>query len=126
MSRDKNMIFKTRADAVYGLMDLMQHARERMSEVRLPVLYLYGAHDDLIPKRAAFFAAHRLPPGGRSAYYVDGYHLLTRDLEAQTVWTDVLAFIADPHANLPSHAPAIPERLARDRRTAAAEAPPKG
>ena len=126
MSRDPQMIFKTRADSVYGLTDLMQHARERIGGVRGPVLYLYGAHDDLIPKPAAFFAAAHLPPGGRSAYYEAGYHLLTRDLQAQVVWTDILAFITDPCAPLPSGAPPIPKRAPlRDRREASAgQAPP--
>jgi alpha-beta hydrolase superfamily lysophospholipase len=119
MGRDRHMIFKTRVDAVYGLTDLMQHARERIGGVRGPVLYLYGAHDDLIPKPAAFFAAARLPPGGRSAYYAAGYHLLTRDLQAQTVWTDILAFIADPKAPLPSGAPPIPRDRSGPLRTAA-------
>ena len=125
MGRDANMIFKTRVDAVYGLTDLMQAARERIGKVRGPVIYLYGAHDDLIPKSAAFFAAARLPAGGRTAYYDAGYHLLTRDLQAQTVWTDVLAFIADPHAALPSAAPPIPTRRPlTDRIAAAVEARP--
>ncbi|CAN5388345.1 alpha/beta hydrolase [soil metagenome] len=122
MGRDRQMIFKTRVDAIYGLTDLMQHARERIGAVRGPVLYLYGAHDDIIPKNAAFFAASRLPPQGRSAYYEAGYHLLTRDLQAQTVWTDALAFIADPLAPLPSGAPPISRRATpRDRTTAAVE-----
>ena len=125
MSRDKQMLFKTRVDCVYGLMDLMQHARERIGQVRGPVLYLYGAHDDLIPKKAAFFAASRLPTGGRTAYYEAGYHLLTRDLQAQTVWTDVLSFIADPRGPLPSAAPAIPGS-SNSRMTAAAGPPAPG
>jgi alpha-beta hydrolase superfamily lysophospholipase len=119
MSRDPNMIFRTRIGTIYGLTDLMQHARERIGQVRGPVLYLYGAHDDLIPKPAAFFAAGRLPPGARTAYYPQGYHLLTRDLQAQTVWTDILAYIAEPRAPLPSHAPPIPDRLTREQYTAA-------
>ena len=112
-------------DCVYGLMDLMQRARERIGQVRGPVLYMYGAHDDLIPKKAAFFAAAHLPPGGRTAYYASGYHLLTRDLQAQTVWTDILAFIADPKATLPSGAPPIPSREGQSRRVAG-EAPDRG
>ena len=123
MGRDRRMLFKTRVDCVYGLMDLMQHGRERIGQVKGPVLYLYGAHDDLIPKKAAFFAAGHLPPGGRTAYYASGYHLLTRDLQAQTVWTDILSFIADPSGRLPSDAPPIPGTMTDGRRTAAATTP---
>ena len=119
MGRDRQMIFATRADATYGLVALMQQARERIGRVRAPghALYLYGAHDDLIPKSAAFFAAGAFErAGGRSAYYDTGYHLLTRDLRRTRVLDDVLAFIRDPSGPLPSGAPPIPTKMtAQDR-----------
>ena len=127
MGRDREMIFATRADATYGLLDLMQEARERIGKIRDPqhALYLYGAHDDLIPKSAAFFAAGEFErAGGRSAYYETGYHLLTRDLHRTRVLDDVLAFIRDPAAPLPSGAPPVPTRMTaqdvKDERLAAA------
>lgn len=119
MGRDHQMIFATRADATYGLVQLMQEAREKIGRVRDPrrALYLYGAHDDLIPKSAAFFAAGEFErAGGRSAYYDTGYHLLTRDLRRTRVLDDVLAFIGDPASPLPSGAPPVPTRMtAQDR-----------
>ena len=111
MGRDRHMIFATRVDATYGLVDLMQSARTRIGRLPRPerTLYLYGAHDDLIPKPAAFFAAARLADaGGRTAYYPDGRHLLTRDLHRARVLDDVLAFLRDPSAPLPSAPPPIP------------------
>lgn len=111
MGRDPHMIFRTRVDATYGLVNLMQAARERIGRLPHPqrALYLYGAHDDLIPKAAAFFAADRLrAAGGRTAYYPDGRHLLTRDLGRARVIGDVLAFLRDPAAPLPSAPPLIP------------------
>ena len=111
MGRDRHMIFATRVDATYGLVNLMQAARERIGRLPQPAraLYLYGAHDDLIPKPAAFFAAERLArAGGRTAYYPDGRHLLTRDLGRARVIGDVLAFLRDPAAPLPSAPPPIP------------------
>ncbi len=108
MGRDKNLIFSTRIDAAYGLMNLMQQAREDIGDVKLPVLYAYGAHDTLIPKVAAFFAAAHLGPSGRSAYYPNGWHLLNRDLDADVVLADVVSFIRDPAAPPPSGAPPIP------------------
>ena len=113
MGRDGHMIFATRVDATYGLVNLMQAARERIGRLPHPerTLYLYGAHDDLIPKHAAFFAAARLAAaGGRTAYYPDGRHLLTRDLGRARVIGDVLAFLRDPAAPLPSAPPPIPAR----------------
>ena len=113
MGRDPEMIFATRADATYGLVGLMQEARQAMARVRAPerTVYLYGAHDDLIPKPAAFFAAAELArAGGRTAYYDTGYHLLTRDLRRTRVLDDVLALMRDPAAPLPSGAPPVPAR----------------
>jgi alpha-beta hydrolase superfamily lysophospholipase len=108
MGRDRNLIFKTRVDATYGLMNLMQHASTEIGCIKAPVLYAYGAHDNLIPKRAAYRAAARLGPSGRTAFYKDGWHLLNRDLHAETVLGDVASFIRDPKAPLPSSAPPIP------------------
>jgi alpha-beta hydrolase superfamily lysophospholipase len=108
MGRDRNMIFDTRVDTVYGLVDLMQRAREDLGKVKAPVLYLYGAKDQIIPKAAAVYAARELKPTDRSAFYPHGYHLLTRDLDRETVWGDIISFIRDPAAPLPSGAPPIP------------------
>jgi alpha-beta hydrolase superfamily lysophospholipase len=108
MGRDRNMIFRTRTDTLYGLVSLMQQARQDLGRVRAPVLFQYGAHDQIIPKDAAFYAARFLKPTDRSAYYADGYHLLTRDLGRRRVLDDIVAFIRDPAASLPSGAPLIP------------------
>ena len=108
MGRDRNMIFDTRVDAVYGLMNLMQDARVEVGAVRAPVLFLYGAHDEIIPKPAAVYAARELKPQDRSAFYPHGYHLLTRDLDRRLVWEDIVGFIRDPQAPLPSGTPPIP------------------
>jgi len=112
MGRDRNMIFRTRADTIYGLVNLMQEARDDLSRVRVPTLYQYGAHDQIIPKNAAFYAARHLKPTDRSAYYANGYHLLTRDLGRRVVLDDIVAFIRNPSAPTPSGAPPIPETLA--------------
>jgi alpha-beta hydrolase superfamily lysophospholipase len=109
MGRDRNMIFKTRVDAAYGLMNLMETARVEIGRIRAPTLYAYGAHDNLIPRAAAFRAAAALGASGRTAYYPDGWHLLNRDLHADAVLGDVVSFIRDPAAPLPSAAPPIPK-----------------
>ncbi len=108
MGRDPNMIWKTRIDAVYGLVKLMQRADEQMGRLRAPTLMLYGAKDQIIPKEAAFHAARELKPPQRTAYYPDGWHLLTRDLQGPVVWRDVEAFLRDPRGPLPSGAPPSP------------------
>ena len=108
MSRDPLMIWGARSDTLYGLVGLMDRGAEAMDGIRVPTLYLYGANDDIIPRHAAFRAARRLKASDQTAYYANGYHLLTRDLQGPAVWADVLAFIRAPSAPLPSGAPPIP------------------
>jgi len=108
MSRDPLMVWGARSDALYGLVASMERAWALAGRIRTPTLYLYGANDEIIPKTPAFEAAHRLPPGDRTAYYAKGWHLLLRDRQARSVWRDVAAFVLDPSAPLPSGAPAIP------------------
>ncbi len=107
MGRDRNMIWGSRVDALYGLVNLMRRAQEEIGRVRAPTLYLYGAHDQIIPREAALRAVAKLPASARTAFYANGWHLLNRDLHARTVLDDVAAFIRDPTAPLPSGAPPI-------------------
>ncbi|HEY1562198.1 MAG TPA: alpha/beta fold hydrolase [Caulobacteraceae bacterium] len=123
MGRDPLMLWGARSDALYGLVETMDRAWRETSELKTSTLYLYGAHDEIIPKRAAFEAAARLPAGDRTAYYADGWHLLLRDLQAKRVWADVAAYIRDPSAPLPSGAPPIPPPSARPAGVVAAPPP---
>lgn len=108
MGRDPLMVWGARSDTLYGLVSLMDHAAETVGSAAVPTLYLYGAHDEIIPKHAAFRAARKLKATNQTAYYAKGYHLMTRDLQGPVVWADVLAFVRDPSAPLPSGAPPIP------------------
>ena len=108
MGRDRLMIWGARSDTLYGLVKLMDKAAARVGEDRLPTFYLYGANDQIIPKTAAFKAVKGLKPSDRSAYYEAGHHLLTRDRQRAVVIADMLSFIRDPVASLPSGAPPIP------------------
>ncbi len=107
MSRDPNMIFKTRVDAVYGLVGLMQLADRELKAVKAPVFYLYGARDKIIPKAATRHAVRGLKTADRLAYYSQGYHLLNRDLQAPKVWGDIESYLRDPSAPFPSGAPNV-------------------
>lgn len=108
MGRDRLMIWGARSDTLYGLVRLMGRAARQVGDDDLPTLYLYGANDQIIPKRAAFTAVKRLQPSDRTAYYAAGHHLLTRDRQGAVVIADVLAFLRDPEAPLPSGVPPIP------------------
>ncbi|HSV03455.1 MAG TPA: alpha/beta fold hydrolase [Phenylobacterium sp.] len=113
MGRDPQMIWGARSDALYGLVSLMSDASDAVGRASVPTFYLHGAHDQIIPKAAAYRAAAHLKPADRSANYAKGYHLLMRDHEGPIVWADVLAFIRDPQGPLPSGAPAIPHSPAQ-------------
>lgn len=108
MGRDPLMIWGARSDTLYGLVKLMSHAARTVGQDQVPTLYLYGAHDDIIPKKAALRAARGLTAEDRSAYYAAGRHLLTRDHQRAVVIADVLAFLRDPAGVLPSGAPRMP------------------
>ena len=124
MGRDPLMIWGVRSDTLYGLVSTMDRAADEVGKARLPTLYLYGAHDQIIPKKAAFKAAAQLRPPARSVYYANGWHLMTRDKQGPVVWRDIASFIRDPEAPLPSGAPRVPTKVppapAKNSRTAKA------
>jgi len=105
--RAPHMIWSTRIDAVYGLVNLMETASENAGNLNGNVLFLYGANDQIIPENSAIAAARRLPPTARTAHYENGWHWLLRDLQREVVYEDILAYMRDPSAPLPSGAPPL-------------------
>ena len=99
-----------RIDQVYGVITLMEHAHEAAPNMpaSLPTLLTYGARDIVVPPRGLKRTGPILPPHVRTAYYEKGYHMLLRDLQAETVYADMLAFMKDPSAQLPSGASPLP------------------
>jgi len=110
LGRDPLVLKGARIDTIYGLVNLMDDALAAAPRLRCPTLLLYGAHDELIPRRAmADFVAHLPPDPGhtrRLAYYAHGYHMLLRDLEGPVVAGDVASWILDRRSRLPSQADA--------------------
>lgn len=104
MAHDENMIFETRIDAVYGVVSLMDRAYRGAGQVPPPVLLLYGEHDEIIPPRPVADVVEAMCPSRRVAIYENGWHLILRDLEAETVWEDIRVFVEDPAVALPSGA----------------------
>ena len=107
MGRDPLMTWGARVDALYGLVNLMEDASDRVGQIKAPTLYLAGVHDELVPAKAMRLAASRLPSTDRTGYYVHGWHLLLVDKQAENVWRDVEAWLRDPAAPLPSGVPPI-------------------
>lgn len=104
LGRDQHMLFQTRIDALYGLVNLMENASQKSSNLRGNVAFLYGANDQIIPRHSAVAVANRLPSSARTAVYPQGYHMLMRDLHAEVVYEDILSFLRDPAAPFPSNA----------------------
>lgn len=102
--RDPASVLTTRFDALYGLVDLMESASFRLERVRAPTLMLYGARDNLVPKKAVRLALERSGdrPDLLTGYYPDGWHLLNRDFQAGRVYADVASWLRAPDAVLPS------------------------
>jgi alpha-beta hydrolase superfamily lysophospholipase len=117
-SRDPLFIKNTRIDSIYGLTNLMDHALENVGNIKVPTLYIYGANDQIIPKNATEKAINTFlndqpehdQPVRRFGFYENGWHMMLRDLQAETVLTDVAAFFADPAQPLPSGADLEPLR----------------
>jgi len=104
LSQDPLTIHGTRFDAVRGLVDLMDAALAAAPRFRAPALFLYGGKDELIPDRATAATWRELSEEPVRAFYPAGYHLLLRDHERVTPIDDILAWIRDPDAPLPSGA----------------------
>lgn len=106
LSRDPLVIKGTRIDAMYGLVNLMDKAMEQVDHLRPDTLVMYGDRDQVVPKEPVYRLLRRLPQDARvrAAFYEQGYHLLLRDLHAETAWRDIVAWIRDRAAPLPSGA----------------------
>lgn len=106
LREDPRVIKDTRVEALWGLADLMDQALATPPPAGLPTLILYGARDQIIPKRPTcrWLAARPESAAHRLAVYAQGWHMLTRDLQADKVLADIATWLADSRAPLPSGA----------------------
>lgn len=108
LGKDPMVIKETRIGTIYGLVNLMDLALERSALLNSKALILYGANDEVIPKKPTTMMLERLPKEAqlhqRVALYKNGYHMLLRDLQRETVWKDIGAWISDGDSPLPSGA----------------------
>ena len=123
LARDPMVIKGARIDTIYGVVNLMDDALAAAPHLNLPTLMMYGAHDEVVPRRPIAVFVARLPPDPAHrrtlAYYPKGYHMLLRDLEGPVVAGDVASWVLGRGGALPSRADATqgvkpwpPERLA--------------
>ncbi len=96
LARDPLFVHETRADAIYGLVNLMDQAHNAPARLGHPpdILFLYGAKDQIIPAAPTEAVIKALDGHARAKRYDHGYHMLLRDLEAKKVWSDTLDWIA--------------------------------
>ncbi len=110
LGADPRTLLATRWDAIDGLVRLMDAAARAAPLLPADTLLLYGGKDELVPKRAMRAVWRALPrraagaPGPRIAYYPADYHLMLRDLQRAVPIGDILSWMEDPHAQLPSGA----------------------
>ncbi len=95
LSRDPLFQKETRADAVWGLVDLMDAARKAPARLHAtpPIFFLYGAKDQIIPREPTQAAAKELGSRAEVHEYPNGYHMLLRDLDGPSIWMDVVNWI---------------------------------
>lgn len=107
---DPLFLQETRFDTLHGLVTHMERASRATLPAHVPVLMLYGQNDQIIPREPTLAFWQQLGDCALSADYPDGWHMLFRDLQARKVRDDVLSFVADPYAVLPSGVPDLDGR----------------
>lgn len=97
LGRDPLFQKKTRADALFGLVNLMDEAKDAASRIQSapPILFLHGAKDQVIPPKSADAAIAALGAHAQAREYPDGYHMLLRDLEGPKVQDDVADWVLE-------------------------------
>jgi acylglycerol lipase len=108
LGRDPLVIKETRVDAIWGLVNLMDRALVDANRFDARALILYGERDEIIAMGPTRKMLDSLPDTDgnqrRIALYETGYHMLIRDLMAETIWRDVESWITAPQVSLPSGA----------------------
>jgi alpha-beta hydrolase superfamily lysophospholipase len=101
LGRDSLVRKDARVDTLGGLTDLMAAAEAGIGAWPrdLPMLVLYGQHEQVLPAPAvrqalASIKAHHANSAMHVRVYDTGYHLLLRDIGAQRVLDDVAAWVA--------------------------------
>jgi alpha-beta hydrolase superfamily lysophospholipase len=95
ISRDPLFQKKTRSDAVWGLVNLMdsaRHAPEKLTNPP-PILIVYGAKDQIIPAKPTKAVIAALGNRAEVHEYPNGYHMLLRDLSREAPLKDIVSWV---------------------------------
>lgn len=95
LARDPVYQHSARADQVYGLVNLMDQARQAATATlhTRRLLLVYGGNDQVIPKEPTRAVINALGSRADVRLYPNGYHMLLRDLDGQKVWSDISEWI---------------------------------
>ena len=100
LGRDPLVIKETRFDTIYGLQNLMDAAYASADKYNLKTLVLYGRHDEIIPQEPVLDVFRRFSAEAADQkeliLYENGYHMLLRDLQAENVMNDIVAWVNEP------------------------------
>ncbi|WP_425407989.1 alpha/beta fold hydrolase [Hyphococcus sp.] len=99
MAADPLIIKETRLDAVVGVTRVMGTAYKGADNINTNILFLMGEKDEIIPLNAMEKTAMRLSGDVTYRRYPKGWHLLFRDLQAETVWRHVAEWIEREQAS---------------------------
>jgi len=96
MGRDPLVQHKTRADAVFGLTNLMDEARTAPERITPspPMLLTYGAKDQVIPAPPTEAVIAALGSRADVRHYDNGYHMLLRGLDRARPTQDIATWVA--------------------------------
>ncbi len=106
LGRDPLVIKKSRIDTLKGLTDLMDAAFCAAQKFKTKALVLYGENDEIIPMEPVLEMFQKFPEPvpnkQRFILYKNGYHMLLRDLQAERVRNDIIAWIKNESSKTPS------------------------
>jgi acylglycerol lipase len=94
IGRDPLFQKRARADAINGLVSLMDEAYQSPARLnKVPLMVLYGGNDQIIPKVPTDQVVGRLGSNATVKRYPQGYHMILRDLDGGTRWADVALWV---------------------------------
>jgi alpha-beta hydrolase superfamily lysophospholipase len=94
IGRDPLFQKRARADAIYGLVSLMDEAYESPAHLnKVPLMFVYGGNDQIIPKGPTEQVVGKLPPNTTVRRYPEGYHMILRDLDGGARWADIALWV---------------------------------
>jgi alpha-beta hydrolase superfamily lysophospholipase len=101
MGRDPLVQKRTRSDVLFGLTNLMDEARTapaRLAAPLPPLLFTYGARDQVIPAKPTEAVIAELGARATVKRYENGYHMLLRDLGRAAPINDIAAWVLGTRA----------------------------